>query len=186
LSGTVLAMRTRNAMSTPLKILSPLDLGESSFTALRVAEQIAKGSGGTIYLLHVVPADEFALLQEKYRPWESGGPDVDAACEVARRQLEQTARERIGSRVPYEVMTRVGDAAEMVLSVEKELDADLLVIGRERSTPTSAGLRSVFLDRLLNDSFCPVLMLPRACEDAGSFEIHIGKHRPARSRRDDK
>jgi nucleotide-binding universal stress UspA family protein len=170
-------------MSAPLKILSPLDLGESSFTALRVAEEIAKQSGGKVYLLHVVPADEFALLQEKYRPWESGGPDVDAACEIARRRLEQTARERIGNRVPYEVMTRIGDAAEMVLAVEKELDADLLVIGRERSTPTSAGLRSAFLDRLLNDSFCPVLMLPRTRDEHGSLEAHLGRHRAVTTRR---
>jgi nucleotide-binding universal stress UspA family protein len=170
-------------MSAPLKILSPLDLGESSFTALRVAEEIAKGSGGKIYLLHVVPADEFALLQEKYRPWESGGPDVDAACEVARRRLEQTARERIGNRVPYEVITRIGDAAEMVLAVEKELDADLLVIGRQLSIPTSAGVRSAFHDRLLNDSFCPVLMLPRTRDENQSFEVHVGKHRPVATRR---
>ena len=173
-------------MSTPFKILSPLDLGETSFTALRVAEQIAKESGGKVYLLHVVPADEFALLQEKYRPWESGGPDVDAACEIARRRLEQTARERLGTRVPYEVMTRVGDAAETVLAVEKEVDADLLVIGRERSTPTSAGVRSAFLDRLLNDSFCPVLMLPRNCDENGSFEVHLSNHRPPATRRDGK
>jgi nucleotide-binding universal stress UspA family protein len=173
-------------MSTPIKILSPLDLGETSFTALRVAEQIAKESGGKVYLLHVVPADEFALLQEKYRPWESGGPDVDAACEIARRRLEQTARERLGTRVPYEVMTRVGDAAETVLAVEKEVDADLLVIGRERSTPTSAGVRSAFLDRLLNDSFCPVLMLPRNCDENESFDVHLGNNRLSATRRDGK
>jgi nucleotide-binding universal stress UspA family protein len=137
------------------KILSPLDLDELSFPALKIAEGIAARSGGTIYLLHVVPSEEFALLQQKYRPWETGGADIEAACRVARRKLERTAQERIGGRVPYEVLTRVGDAAEMVLNVEKELDADLVVVG-------TRGDRSSFVDRVVHDSFCPVLTIPDA------------------------
>jgi len=137
------------------KILSPLDLDQVSFPALKVAEGIAARNGGTIYLLHVVPSEDFALLQQKYRPWETGGTDVEAACRVARRKLEQTAQERIGRRVPYEVLTRVGDAAEMVLNVQKELDADLVVVGLR-------GDRSLFVDRVVHDSFCPVLTVPEA------------------------
>jgi nucleotide-binding universal stress UspA family protein len=143
------------------KILSPLDLDEVTFPALKVAEGIAARSGGTIYLLHVVPSEEFALLQHKYRPWEAGGADVEAACRVARRKLEQTAQERIGGGVPYEVLTRVGDAAEMVLNVEKELDADLVVVGVR-------GERSFFVDRVIHDSFCPVLTVPEVPRMNGS------------------
>ena len=142
-----------------LKILSPLDLEERSFPALRLAREIAARNGGTVYLLHVVAPDEFALLQGKYRPWETGGSDVEAACRVAQRQLERTAKERIGEHVPYEVLTRVGDPAQTLLQVEKELDADLVVMGRYNEVSpmqTGAGAPG-FVDRVVRDSYCPVL-----------------------------
>ena len=141
------------------KILAPMDVDQPSICALKLAERIAQGGAGTIFLLHVVAPDDYALLQEKYRPWESHG-EVLLVCKVAEETLERTAQERLGA-TPREVLTRVGDPAETVLRVQKEIGADLVVMGTHgERAPSTSGVG--LAEHVMRNSACPVLTVREA------------------------
>jgi nucleotide-binding universal stress UspA family protein len=144
-------------MTFPFRnILVPMDLDETAAVVLKLAEDLARDHGGKVYLLHVVDPSEHALLQQKYRPWESGGGDVAWACKTATATLEVTARQRLGA-TPWEVMTRVGEPGEMVLRVQKELAADLVVIAPHGRHGLSQLVIGSVARRVVQNSPCPVL-----------------------------
>ncbi len=138
------------------KILTPVYFDDVSVAALGYARHFAEQNGGTVYLLHVVPTDEFHLLSKVYRPEEGGGADVRWAEKVAKEKLEEIARERLGG-VRCETVTRVsGDPVEGILGAEKELGADLIVMATHGRT----GLAHLFLgsvaEKVVRESPCPV------------------------------
>jgi nucleotide-binding universal stress UspA family protein len=141
-------------------ILVPMDLDEGTGMALRVAEEIARQSAGVVYLLHVVPADEFGLLQQKYRPWESGGASVAAAMQVAATELAARGRARLAADVPREILTRPGDPAETVLRIQKEIAADVVVLTTcgHCATPSSLG---GIVESVVRNAPCPVITVRR-------------------------
>jgi nucleotide-binding universal stress UspA family protein len=68
---------------------------------------------------------------------EAPGPEP---IELAQHQLERARMRLTGVRVEAEYVAEVGDAAERLLALAREREADLIVVGsRERG----------FLDRLL-------------------------------------
>jgi nucleotide-binding universal stress UspA family protein len=144
-------------MTFPFRnILVPMDLDETTAVVLKLAEDLARDHGGKVYLLHVVEPSEHVLLQRKYHPWESGGGDIAAARKTATAALEVTARQRLGA-TPWEVLTRVGEPAETVLRVQKELAADLVVMGTHGSHGLSQLVLGSVAQRVVRNSPCPVL-----------------------------
>lgn len=121
------------------------------------AREFARREGAVLYLLHVVPEDEFALLQSKYRPWEAGGGEAPHAARVAQSALIQMARERLGDGIELEVMIRSGEPAPVVLEVQREIVADLIVMGTHgRSGLAYTRLGSV-AEAVAREAPCPVL-----------------------------
>lgn len=139
------------------KLLAPVDLDELAVVGLMVARDFARKEGAMLYLLHVVPQDEFGLLQAKYRPWETGGGDGMHAARVAECALTRMAGERLGEGIELEVMIRSGDPAPVVLEVQREIAADLIVMGaRGRSGVAHTRLGSV-AEAVAREAPCPVL-----------------------------
>jgi nucleotide-binding universal stress UspA family protein len=147
-------------MDSPFrKILAPMDVDQPSICALKLAERLVRDGAGTIFLLHVVAPDDYALLQEKYRPWESHG-EVPLVCKVAEEILERTARERLGT-THREVLTRVGEVSETVLRVQREIGADLVVMGTHRERrPSEPG--TGLAEHVMRNAACPVLTVREA------------------------
>ncbi len=143
------------------KILSPVYFDETSPAALDYARHFAQQNDGTVYLLHVVPTDEFHLHHQAYRPKEGGGADPVWAEKVAREKLQEIARERLGA-VRYEVVIRLGsDPATGILEAEKDLGANLVVMATHGRT----GLSHLFLgsvaEKVVRESSCLVLTTHR-------------------------
>lgn len=139
------------------KLLVPLDLGDASVVGLMVARDFASKEGAVLYLLHVVPAEEFALLQVKYRPWEAGGGDRAHAARVAERALVQMASERLDESIRLEVLVRCGEPAPVVLEVQREIAADLIVMATNGRGALAHARRGGVTEAVARQAACPVL-----------------------------
>jgi len=139
------------------RILSPIDFDENSLIALDFASKLAAHHKATLYLTHVVP---FPVA-----PAAPGGP-VPGSFPLlepeAKARLEQLGRERIPNTVQHEVVSRVGLPVEVIIRLEEELAADLVVMathGHSRSGVGHLFLGSV-AERVVRRSVCPVLVVP--------------------------
>jgi nucleotide-binding universal stress UspA family protein/predicted transcriptional regulator len=134
------------------RILCPVALDDSAMEALGMAADIARQNDGTIFVLHVVPmsiepvdSPVYVHLYKDHR-------------QTARSKLEEIGRQRLAG-LTYQVLTEIGDPAEIILKVEKRERVDLVVI----RTHGRAGLARLLLgsvaERVLRQSSCPALVV---------------------------
>src|SRR5262245_5664724 len=116
------------------KILAPLYFDETSPAALQYARYFAQQNDGTVYLLHVVPTDEFHLLRRVYRPQAGGVADPEGAQRVATVKLQELAQAHL-SGMRCEIITRANsNVVEGIVEVEQEIGADLVVMATHGRT----------------------------------------------------
>ena len=139
------------------RILQPVDLADPMFTAIDYAKDFAERSGAVLYLLHVVPTDEPHLLRDVYEPWEGGGANIDFARQVAHRNLEKIAAERLDGPGRHRLLVAVGDPAEEIVRAAGTLSVDLIVL----ATHGRSGMRHLLLgsvaEKVVRRARCPVL-----------------------------
>jgi nucleotide-binding universal stress UspA family protein len=143
------------------KILVPVDIAEQSRAALLCARQIAELSQGTVYPLHIVPTEETELLlRDVYQAREEGRKvNLVVAEKVARQKLDALARDYL-SGVRYETVLHVSaDPAKTILEVEKELNANLLVMATHGLTGIFHLILGSLTERMMREAGCPVLSL---------------------------
>jgi nucleotide-binding universal stress UspA family protein len=140
-------------------ILSPVDFSENSRAAVEYAAYFARQSNATVYLLYVVPEVELQLPPELYHRDESGAADLVWAKKAAKEKLHEVAQERLGSGIHYEILTRIGDPATVVLETAETIEAGLIVM----ATHGRKGLAHFFLgsvaEKVVCESLCPVLTI---------------------------
>jgi nucleotide-binding universal stress UspA family protein len=143
-------------------ILVPVDDSEPSQLALNEAIRLAKNSGATLYLLHVI--DEFALapMDSSYMA-SAYYADVVAALRDAGQKIldraEQTARQGGVEFKTGLVETFGRRVAEIVVEQAREWPADIIVMG----THGRRGLRRLVLgsdaEWVLRSTPVPVLLI---------------------------
>jgi nucleotide-binding universal stress UspA family protein len=116
------------------RILCPIDFDENSLTALDIAIQVATQNGAAIYLAHVVPlplgaSEMVPIPSEPFPVWEQD----------AKSKLEAIAKERIGSKLQCEVVTRSGLASDSIVGLEAEMGIDLVVMATHGRQPLGSG-----------------------------------------------
>jgi nucleotide-binding universal stress UspA family protein/CBS domain-containing protein len=143
------------------RILSPIEFDETSYAALDAAARVATDNDGTVFLLHVVPMVVLPTGMPNY---------VDVYKEqekVALDELKEIAERRL-SGVKHEILTRIGEPAQAILSAERELAADLIVL----ATHARRGIKRVLLgsvaETVLREATCPVLTVRR-----GESDVHV-------------
>ncbi|MGH8014048.1 MAG: universal stress protein [Candidatus Binataceae bacterium] len=129
------------------RILCPVDFTESSQRAFALAGKIAAHNRAVLYLLHVHEPLSFQMTPEASREAE----------EAARRQLRVLAAALAGN-TEYRLKVVTGDAANKIIEIEQEIDADLIVAGRRAHGAFSHFLLEGVTDHLLRESHCPVLI----------------------------
>jgi nucleotide-binding universal stress UspA family protein len=145
-------------MASPFRqILCPVYFDETSPIALEYARHVAKKTGGTIQLLHVVPTDEVHLLRKVYHPEVGGGANVVWAEKVAREMLVKLAEEHL-SDTPHDIVTRMGsDPVTGILAAEKELGSDLVVMATHGRTGLTHFILGSVAEKVVRESRTPVL-----------------------------
>lgn len=140
-------------------ILVPVDIADRSATALICARQIAAQHGGTVYPLHVVPTEDIYLQRDVYRLQEGEGTNLVLAEKVAKERLAEVSQTYLKG-VRYEPVVHVSsDPARTFLEMEKEVEADLLVMATHGFTGLFHLLLGSLTEKMMREAGCPVLAL---------------------------
>jgi len=152
---------TRDMTQLFLRILSPIDFHDNSLAALEYAAQFARQYDATVYLLHVVPSDEFHLHRDVYRSEESGGADVKWAEKVAKEKLQEIAQKHLRGGIRHEILIRVGDAAKAILETAEVVGAEVIVMATHGRTGVPHFFLGSVAERVVRAAPCPVLTIRR-------------------------
>ena len=147
-------------------ILAPTDFSENAQVAFETAFDLALQLGAKLHVLHV--QDE-SMLRTAIK---EGLLDECSTDEELRAAVERLTKERFSkmfaavdcSKVEIEHISRRGDSDKVIADYAREINADMIVIGR-RGTGLMQGIISVVLgtvaESLIRKSPCPVLVVRR-------------------------
>ncbi len=136
------------------KILFATDFSPASDAALKYATSLARDSGATLLTLHVeeVPTPyaggEMLLPQPEYP-----NPEI-------RRMLDAVVP--ADKSVRYEHHLVLGTAAEDIVRVAAEQEADLIIIGTHGRTGLKRVLMGSVAEAVMRRATCPVLTLKQS------------------------
>lgn len=134
------------------RILCPVALDEGSMDALETAADLARQTDGTILVLHVVPM----LIEPTDSPvYVHFYKDQR---QTARAKLEEIGREHLAG-LTYELLTEVGEPADMIVRTEKRHRANLVVMGTHGRGGFSRLVLGSVAEHVLRQSCCPVLVV---------------------------
>jgi nucleotide-binding universal stress UspA family protein len=145
------------------RLVCAVDFSDPSLDAVGCAVSLARESGATLTLLHVLEW-----------PWEEPPPprleELPPAQALAlaefRRYSEESASKRLASLVPdsipaSSVMTRIrhGKPYVQILQVADEEHADLIIVGLRGRSPLDLAFLGSTTNQVVRRAACPVLTL---------------------------
>jgi nucleotide-binding universal stress UspA family protein len=148
------------------RVLCAVDFSDWSSAALDLASSLARESGASLVLLHVIewawnepPAPVFAELP----------PEQSFALAEFRRYLEKSAASRLESLVSHAVRDRCAVTARVshgkpyveILRAAAADGADLIVMGVHGRTPIDLAVFGSTTNHVVRRATCPVLTLRR-------------------------
>jgi nucleotide-binding universal stress UspA family protein len=140
---------------TITRILVPTDFGAASGAALSYARDLARATGATLYLLHVV--DDIAARFVDF-PYSQLG-DVQSSMEAAaRHELDELARRRDPKTAEPHVAVLTSSApAHAIVGYAADEHIDLIVMGTHGRAPVVRMFLGAVADRVVRTAPCPVL-----------------------------
>jgi nucleotide-binding universal stress UspA family protein len=155
--------KSRSTSTLPFKrIVCAVDFGESSRSALRSALSLAQESDAELTVVHVLewPADD-----PSYVPRGASGDQLDLA--TYRRAREEEAARELERIIPPAARdwcaptseVRHGKPYEQILSLCREHDADLLVMGVRGRNAIDVLLFGSTTNQVVRRATCPVLTI---------------------------
>jgi nucleotide-binding universal stress UspA family protein len=147
--------QTRRARVKPRRILVPVDFSDSSARALRHAAKQAAESGGSLIVIHVVPADYGWL-----------GIGRNELCDLDRSLQRQAADrlraftdENVGDDVGADLEVRIGQPAEEIVAAARDSKCDSIVLSTRGLTGLDRYLIGSVADRVARLAPCPVVLV---------------------------
>lgn len=142
-------------------ILVPLDGSAIAERALPFAQMLARHGGGRLILVRAALAKPYAVDAER--------PDSAELIRWAREYLVEVAN-RVDPEVPTETAVLYGEAADVILSVCRAEQADLLVMSSHGESGISRWVAGTVADRVLRSAEVPVLLVPAGCVERWADE----------------
>src|SRR5262245_44370973 len=152
------ARQSRRTRVKPQRILVPVDFSGSSARALRHAAEGAAQSGGSLVIVHVVPADY---------GWSGIGRDesrdLDRSLQrQAADRLRAFADEHVGHNVAADLEVRIGKPAEQIVAAARGSKCDSIVLSTRGLSGLDRYLIGSVADRVARLAPCPVVLMPPA------------------------
>ena len=179
---TKLSTRSPRSLVKPQRILVPIDFSDSSARALHHAAERAAESGGSLIIVHVVPADY---------GWSGIGRaesrDLDRSLQLqAADRLRAFADEHIGHNVAADLEVRIGQPAEEIVAAARESKCDSIVLSTRGLSGLDRYLIGSVADRVARLAPCPVVLMPAgkrspAVKESTSFVLRL-KHEAKQDR----
>jgi len=146
------------------RILVPIDGSETALKGLDEALQMAKLTGGSVRLIHVVDQLKYVTGFETFAAYET---DLLPALERAGEQILQEGRARAesaGVKAETLLFTSLADrVCDLVVSQARSWKADLIVIGTHGRRGVSRAMMGSDAEQIVRISPVPVLLV-RAVE----------------------
>ena len=152
---TKLSNQSRRTRVKPRRILVPVDFSDSSARALRHAAKRVAESGGSLIIVHVVPADYgwLGIGRDESR-------DVDRSLQrQAADRLRAFADENVGDNVAADLEIRIGQPAEEIISAARDSKCDSIVLSTRGLTGLDRYLIGSVADRVARLAPCPVVLV---------------------------
>lgn len=137
----------------PKTILVPCDFSDCSRLALGYAAMVAKLSGGTLVLLHVIEPVRPGLLIEATVSRQHQGRMRERAAHELAAWVKRHASD-VGVRRP---LVKSGKPWEVIVAVASKTAADLIVIGTHGYTGLKHTVLGSVAERVVRHAPCPVL-----------------------------
>jgi len=128
------------------RALAVVEGDDAAKDIVRKAGELAAATGADLVLVHVTDEEEYDRQREQLEsiPTRETQYSVGQALEGARKFAEDIGAEVLADLdVEYEVVGRLGDKADKVLSTAEEYDADHVFISGRKRSPTG---KAVFGD----------------------------------------
>lgn len=143
-----------------LVAVGPKDSERADELAEAVLE-VAQPAGASVHLTHVFTPGEFEEAADRLNFESSASADPD---DVAQRH--ETIRALIGALedpgIEYAVHGRVGDHAEKIVDLAGELDADRVVVGGRKRSPSGKAVFGSVAQDIMLEAPCPVTFVKGA------------------------
>jgi nucleotide-binding universal stress UspA family protein len=164
------------------RILVPVDFSESSVGALCHAVKLASESGGSLIIVHVVPADYgwLGIGRNESR-------DLDRSLQrQAASRLQDLADQHVDPKLAAELQVRIGQPATQIAAAATDSKCNLIVIATHGLTGLDRYLIGSVADRVVRLAPCAVLLIPPARRPiigtSPSQTVLRFRHKPKRDR----
>ena len=137
-------------------ILVPIDFSECSNRTLEYATHIAIRENASIWLLHVFRIPDYAVT---HYGW--GEQDCRSAELEARQNLRAVEKEVLSMGIKAKTCFRVGHPFEEIVSVAKEPEVDLLIIGSQGCSSIKRLLLGSTAARVVEHARCTVMVVKK-------------------------
>ncbi len=142
------------ALDTVLLALGPDDRDRIDALADAVVD-VAAPARAHVVLAHVFTREEFDQAASRL---DFDAPADASAIQVAARHdtVREVARRLDDVGVDYHVTSRIGDHGDRIVGLAEEEDADLVVVGGRKRSPTGKAVFGSAAQQVLLESPCPV------------------------------
>lgn len=144
------------------RILVAVDQDEQAKKVVDLAAEVAGKCGATLTLCHVMPRERYQKIERAQLRDKVDVPfSLSQAEEQARDVIVDFVASLTDQDITFETVGRVGDPAETIVALAREIDADLIVMGFEalQGLERLRALGSVSR-AVMESSHRPVLVVP--------------------------
>lgn len=141
------------AIETILLAVGPGDTERTDALAQAVLD-VAEPTGASVVLAHVFSEDEYEQVKEQLHVDPDAEVDAD---EVARRHgVVRDLTEAFDGNADYEIRGQVGDRDETIVELAESVDADRVVVGGRKRSPTGKAVFGSTAQSVMLSAPCPV------------------------------
>lgn len=145
------------------RILVPVDFSQRAEEALQIAAQIAKKTGATIYLLHLIdlPSDEVGMFHDGVPT----GPAALILMQNAREKFKELLDKDYLQDVQVEDYVDFNKPFEGISDYAKEKNVDLIVMGSHGLSDIQSFFVGSNTEKVVRTSEIPVLVIKKPVEN---------------------
>jgi nucleotide-binding universal stress UspA family protein len=140
------------------KILVPVDFSKCSLAGVRCAAHLAKDTGATLRLFHVV--FPYAQMFAVDRVGADITPLIKAARATAREEMSELMRVSFLRDVRCETEVRTGPVIDEICGASRRPDTDLVVTSTHGRTGFKRAVIGSVAEHVVRYAECPVIIVP--------------------------